>query len=1377
MGVFVDPRTGTVYSNVPEDEEERARSEYGLVPQAEFQKTKTDDAADTKGAFGLIGEGFERGLGEIQDVARSAGWTPPVPGSEAFGVGGGGLPAFDAPQAPAPAPGAETFPEAFSPEARIRSQRHPVLTGIGTGLAVAPASAIAGAAGAALAPAAVPLVGGTVGGILGEQAVEAVAQEYDDAWLEERPFELKRAAGYLGMFGIGDLLFRGGGKVIGKGLGALAAPTSVQKSALATGRNVVAEAQAQATKAGARPATRSVGAASAQEMNDPFDDAIGQMSEADAYVLSRDFDDHSFLVARDIADEMTRINKGLSEDLGNDLKYRDFEIAADAWDGSALERQADFYQELDGRGRDLVEAIELSPVDLGNHGKRVAADITQKLDDIAAADTPARKLYLLDQFKRTLDKRTMAIAGDFQSDQVGRTDLLGLLDDFSGGADTRGWLRESIEDANLFGHAADLQKSLNAPWHEMLKSWRKVSDAFLEATGEKQFGVMGAGRNVMEGTVDKARAVIGKDPRALAEFRQHLGHVFDGYQGLIDARNAHGIVEKGNLPVLEQSIRNLMEDWNLGATLGVAKAKAAHIQRNPRHWRRILEAAEGVGGIGGFIKGARQLSQLTGDLHIQKGTTLANVWDEALRRYAKHPSLAESPTYASYSPWMQDALRTRGARIPGPPEGTGGVGQAVAGAAGNAVREHGSKVAGAGLLAGSAALSDEQPEGAAGAGVGGLALLLGKGGARLFKEEANQILGGKVGRVLADAADKEAWGHVISRRWLKSKEPLSVRTIEWENTEAVLGANGFWQRPDDVTPMPELRAYVEDAMGRTGATEDQIIRALVAEGSGFKPKGPRVPGSAPRKPKAATPPAPPVEDRSGIEGEFDDLGEELLQPPDMKESLKEARRAIGKEGQAAFKAYQSHQGYVMNEALRTGDYSRRAAERAGDVQAYLQAAIDSGATAPGFVRRGIELSREEVERLTQAKILTAQGFVSTSPKPALAKRFAGATGEEKRIKGLGERRTAGQIPVLFEIEQATGVPLNAVEVTLRPGTQFKVLGHRVEKAKSGEGGILHVFRVRESGYRPGGKTEGIIAGGLIGLGGLAAASNASAAEPPDARSFDRPTGPSPETGPATLYREAVRGIDEGGANVIRQKASAALRRTPPRGRSPLRAFTGGRRDLDAAVDAARETLAELEGDPSALIETLASNMGDLPRTHPSVYMALTEKAVGIVSYLSAAVPERTAQTLLDPVGIAPSADRSLEFAYKVVGATNPRQAMGDISRLDIPPEELEAFQGNWPELWEPFKAELIGQAMRRAEGGRPVDAEKLRRLDEILGMNGQLDPSGSAEVAMHMLAAQEQAPAAPASNSPPTQAPSASGRSASLFATRAAGAQMENQIG
>lgn len=1314
-------------------------------------------AADTKGAFGNIGEGFERGLGHVQDLARAGGWTPPMPGSEAFGPG---APSLTPPAEPAPLPpaGAETFPEAFSPEARLRASEHPILQGIGTGLAVAPAAGIAAAAGSSVLPGAVPLVGGAVGALGAEATVEGLAQEWDDAWLEERPFELARAVGNIFMFGGGDVLLRGGGKLIGKGIGAA-------KSALG-GRNVIAEAQAKAGKAANRP-TRSVGAASAQELNDPFDDAIGQMSETDAAVLARDFDDHSFLVARDIADEMTRINQGLSEDLGNDLKYRDFEIAADAWDGSTLERQADFFGELDGRGRDLIEAIELSPVDLGSHGKRTAADVSRYLDSIASAETPARRLYLLDQLKRTLDKRIMAVAGDYQSDQVARTDLLGLLDEFAGGAETRGWLRESIEDANLFGHAAELQKALNAPWHEMLKSWRKVSDAFLEATGEKQFGVMGAGRNVMEGTVNRARAVIGQDPRALAEFRQHLGRVFDGYQGLIDARQAHGIVEKGNLPVLEQSIRNLMEDWNLGATLGVAKAKVAHIQRNPRHWQRILDAAEGVGGIGGFLKGARQLQRMAGDLHIQKGTQLANVWDEGLRRFAKHPSLAESPTYGSYSPWMQEALRTRGAPIPGPPGGAGGAAAAagagggggglggVGGAVADAAREHGSKVAGAGLLAGAGALADEQPEGAAGAGAGGLALLL--GGRKLFRGDVLALL-----RKPGHHWEKEGHGYIVARRWLKGKEPLSARFIEHHIAPSVMGPNGFWMKPDVVPEDADLRAVIADTMAGHGVNEDQAVRALLSEATGFKPKDPNAPAK-PRKPKAPAAPAPPVEDRSGIDGDFDDDVVLMLSPPDMKEALKDARRAVGKEGQKAFKDYQSQAGFKMNEAMRTGDFSSWGAERAGDVQAYLQNAVDSGATAPGFVRRGVELTREEVERLTAAKLLTAKAFVSTSPNPALAKRFAGAA----KRGDQGFRKAQGDVPVLFEIEQMTGVPLSAGEVTLRPGTQFKVLGHRVEKAKTASG-ILHVFRVRESGYRPGAKTEGIIAGGLLGLGGLAAAS--------DARAQDRPVGPSPEAGPATLYREAMRGINDGGATVIRQKASSALRRTPPRGRPALRAFTG-RRNLDAAVDDARATLAELQGDPSALVETLASSMGDLPRTHPSVYMALTQKAVGIVSYLSAAAPPRTGQTLIDPEGLPPSTDRSLEFAYKVVGSTMPLQAMSDIARLDVPPEELEAFQQHWPELWEPYRLELVGQTMRRAEGGRPVDAEKLRQLDALLGMNGQLDPSGSVEVAQHMLAAQEQAPAAPASNSPPTQAPSATGRSANLFRTRLGVAQMENQVG
>lgn len=1317
MAVFVDPRSGKVYSNVPDEDAARARGEFGLVTEAEWQAQQTGDAADTKGAFGLIGEGFERGLGHVQDFARSAGWTPPIPGSDAFGPGSAPL-APPAEPAPLPAAGAETFPEAFSPEARIRSERHPILTGIGTGLAVAPAAGIAAAAGGALAPGAVPIVGGAVGALGAESAVEGLAQEWDDAWLEQRPFELKRAAANILLFGGGDMLLRGGGKLAGKALSTLTAPTSTQRLGA---RNVIAEAQARAGKAANRPATRSVGAASAQELNDPFDDAIGQMDEASAYTLARDFDDHSFLVARSMADNMTRLNNGLSESLGNQLKLRDFEIAADAWDGSMLERQQEWIDQLDGMGRDLVEAIELAPVDLGNHGKRVAADITQKLDQIAEAPTPARRLQLLDNFKKTLDRHVMRIAGDWQADAVARGDLLELLEPFTGVTKgERGFLRESLENPELFGHAADLQKALNKPWHEMLKSWQKVQSLLLEATGEKQFGVMGAGRNVMEGTVERARALIGRDPRELGEIRAHLGRVFDGYQGLIDARQAHGIVEKEGLPELEQSIRDLMEDWNLGATLGAAKAKAAHIQRNPRHWRRILDAVEGAPGIGGFLKGARQLHQIAGDLHLPKGTALSNVWDDGLRRYAKHPSLAESPVYASYSPWMQEALRTRGAPIPGPPGGGGGVGQVA--------KDVGTKVAGVGLI-GLGANEANKPRdpnapmqaggGAAGAVAAGLSLLLGRRALRL-------------GETLTPMPKGLDRGTKIALFDAESEMREAVRLGRDPNVEH------YAQRLTAKGAPPEAVNYVRK-VGDLAVENKKRVDALPAADKDWN---------------------------------WQRTGEQKDAVWKLHQAKREAAAALTPEERYALSEYvgNAYQRYRLVESEIPDD------ELMAEFNLPIQGIEEAKSSIPSLRSAGEKLA---IEKPTQygtlyrgmsvpdgalAELLSKDDFVthstaSTSWDPDTAMSFA--------------LRDAHPVMLRINKLDGGGLAMNTTEEELLVprGARFKVTG-RSRGATQGGDQLIIIDLEQKGRANPKDLQDAGVLAAILGIGGAAAA----ATRAKDARAADRPVGPSPESGPATLYREAMRGINDGGTSVVRQKASAALRRTPPRGRPPLRAFTG-RRSLDAAVDDARAALSELQGDPSALVETLAANLGDLPRTHPSVYMALTEKATQIVGYLSARAPQRVGQTLLDPEGFPPSQDRSLDFAYEVVGATMPEQAMGDIARLDIPPEELASFQANWPELWEPYRLELLGQTMRRAEAGRPVDAEKLRQLDALLGMNGQLDPSGSAEVAQHMLTSQEQTPEAPASNSPPTRAPSATGRSASLFRTRLGVAAMENQIG
>jgi hypothetical protein len=1383
---WVDPTTGEL-QEADDDTAER----YGLRPATDddliaFHEGRANAAADTKGALGNIAEGLQRGLGHYVDA----------PNAIATGlIGDRGADAGLVEETPRTT-GADLFPEAFSEEARRRAELHPVLQGIGTGLASAPLAAAGGGVGMAAARglgAAVPALGGlatpigalggaAAGGMLGEAAVEAVVQEYDDAWLEQRPMQLGKIAANIAMFGVGDVLLRGAmHNVVSPILrGARDAVTEPKRLALG-GRNLVAEAQAKAGSRAARPA-QSVGAASASEMSEPFDDAIATMQPRDAIVMARDADDHYHLVARDAADEITRIYQGLTDSLGNQLKHEDVQIIMDGLDEKTLARQAQWADLVVDALRETSAEIQMGGpkgIKLGKAGKSLAADMDQYADFIKNAQSPAERWRAIDDIKRILDRGTQQVAGDYRADPTAQRELLKSLEGLVGIQNLKGGLlRQGLENTKYWGPAGDLQKALNAPWHEMLKAWKMFQETFLKATGEVSFGQTGAGRVVKESTAEQVLGVIRKDPRVLMDLAKHVGRVFEGYQRLIEARQAHGIVGKEGLEGLDNSIRNLMEDWNLAATVTTAVNKAKNASKDPRNWVGLgLDVAEKLPVVGGAVGAARRVGESVGDLHIKPGTPLADVWQRGLERFARHPSIQDPSIYAQYSPWMQEALRARGAPIP--PAGV---------APSSWAAEAGSKVAGAGLIgagAGMAANQSREPQdpnapkqagfGPAGLMAAGLAMLLGKGGRKLIREEAAPLIG-----VLARQEGKDDWTHARVRQWLKGTQPLTVSDIEAHTVKPTLRWNKETGLYDDLNAGArngELRAFVEEAMARTGASEDQVLREVLSTGTGFRPKAPRDP-SAPAKPRKAKPApeaAAEVPDRTGIEGEFDDIADELRAPPDVKDALSTMRAKVSREERAAMKAYQSAAGYKMNEALRTGDYSSMASERAADVEAALRSAIESGATAPGFVLRGIELSADDVQALTQAKVLTAQAFMSTSPNPQLAKRFANA-GKMKRVQGHGWRKPTGDVPVLFEVEQATGVPLSAGEILLRPGTQFKVLAHRVERrGTKTEPRIVHIFRVRESGYRPGAKSDGIIAGGLIGLGALGAASEARAQEP-SPRTLEPDPAPPDEQGPTALYRGALRSVDEGTDAIVRDTASAALRMKPPRGRPTLRAFTG-RRSLDAAVDDARRALERLGQDPEALVDALAGSVGELGRTHPSVYSALVQKAAGIVSYLSAEVPARVGRTLLDPEGMAPSADRSLAFAYKVVGALMPRQAMADVARVDIAPEELEAFQRSWPELWEPLRAELIGQVQRRYEAGRRLDSEKLRQLDSMLGMNGLLDPSGSAEVAAHVISAADAAAQAPAQNSPPSKSPSVTGRASGMFRTRLEASSKENAVG
>jgi hypothetical protein len=1297
LAVYVDPRTGETYDNVPEEDQERARSEFGLIPHEEWQQREADKAVDTKGPVGLIAEGAERGLGHAVDVGNTVADAVMPKG---YGTAPGLV--DETPRAT----GASLFPEANSDAGRRRTELHPYLEGAGTGLAAAPFAAAGGA-----------LAGGLGLGALGAGAaattastvVEAAAQEYDDAWLEKRPMELKNVAGLTAMFGLGGVILHQAGKVVGKvlglggeeaagdALGGALGGTSPKPSGLG-GRNIVAEATAKAEHAagGNGSAARSVGAASAEELQEPFDAAIGSMTDRDAVVLARDADDHLQLVARHSADDWTRVHKGLSESLGNQLKYRDVQIATDALTPKQVAANNAWTREAVDKALGVAEQIRTggpSGLDYGAAGKTIASDIERYSKLIMDEPDLAKRFQTIDTFKKVTDKRIMQVAGNFQGDPFARSSLLEHMDGVFGGPETKGFIREGLENPKYWGHAGTLQKALNAPWHDMLKHWSKVTDRLLEHTGETQFGVMGAGRKPMQGTAERLLAVFQKDPRVLSEFGKDLSGVFDGYQRLIEAREAHGIVEKEGLPELAQSVRNLMEDWNLAATVGIARNKVRHASLNPKRLEKLLALAEKAPfGVGGAVGAARQVAGLAGDLRIQKGTPLADVWDRGLKRYALHPELADPSIHANYSPWMQEALRARGAPIPGgtPPAGGGtgslfggaaspggpspaapaasggGFGQAAAAAA----KEHGGKVAGVGLLAGASALEDkDNPNGAAAAGAAGLGLLLGgKGLMRAIRPIAEEVA------------------------------PEALR-----HAEMMAGRK----------PSGRLWRSIADAKGMRTFADGLASKYHTAEA-------------------------------------FQETAERVA-----KDLSPEHRRAL-----------EHWTGYGYKNLQATPD-----AETGKAALAALNDAVSKGLTTPGETTRGVWLTPDELERFKADSVFVSPGFMSTSANRNYPRQF---------LANKAAESTEGKVPVIFQVHQVSGVPLpfqaRESEILLRPGTTFDARVVRDEVRKGVYEDTVHLFE-RQSPPDVAGAHPAPIAGGLlIGLGVAAAAGNARAAPPPSLEEPPDP-GPSPQVGPVGVYRDAMRTVAQGGEALIRQKATAALRMSAPKGRGALHAFMG-RRNLDDAVDAARDALRDLQNDPEALVDRLAGTTGELGTTHPAVYMALVEKAHGLVSYLAAEAPQRTGKTLLDPEGTAPSHDRSLDFAFKTVGALMPVQAMNDVARLDAAPEEVAAFQQNWPELWEPLRAELLGQVQRRTEAGRPVDSEKLRQLDALLQMDGQLDPSASSAVAQQMLSAQEQAaPPAQGGGGGGSGGGKPSGAASSSFRTRLDSAQMENAIG
>lgn len=1349
MPTFVDPRTGEVFANVPDDEQERARREFGLVSEDEYDHQIAVKEAD-QGIGGAISTGFQRGLGHVQDIARSVGLQGAPTGGDAFGPGGGLLPmglgadAQAPPVAPLPPAGAETFPGGFDESARLQREAHPIASGIGTGLASAPFAAIAGAAGGALGGPAV--LGAGLLGVGAEAAVEGVAQEYDDAWFEQRPFELKNVVGNTLMFGGLDFAFRGAFKGLGAAFG------GKPKSALGS-RNVVSEAQGAAREFVEPVGGGSVGAARAADLEEPFVDAIAQMPDSQAMVLARDADDHLHLVSQDASESFTRLNNSLSDDLGNQLKYEDIGTYAQELEPKTLERQAQWWtsvsEDADAAAR-RINALadgDTTALDFGNLGKKA----TQTIDDfnrrISETVDPGQRMILVDEFKKRLDKLTLSIDASHSVDAETRKSLKELI------APTRETLRKGLESKKLFGGAADLQKALNKPWHGLLEHWREVQDTLTQKTGHIEFDVSGAGRITRESTVDRMRSVLGKDPRSNQEFGRHLTGVLENLQGLIDARQAYGIARKDGLDAVEQDIRNMMEDWNLAQTIGTARNRVDAMKANPRNiMQRVLNIGETLPMVGKPIQTARTLGEVLQDIHLDPKTPIGRVWDTAYKRFAQNTAFQDPVIISNYRPWVADALKARGGKFQPPAPPTGAVGSpAMPGmppANANAqrsvaqpglsaaVQEYGPRALGAGGLFGAAAAEDS-PEGSSLAATAGLALLFPKGLMR-GKSPAFKRMVRVVSPIPAEKLDMPMLTRIaeMARKDLPNDadyaEFMGVITDHFDNPKlAKTGAVDF-----TATPISGAAGATSGGMfrGSDGVeryikfVSDKMARSEAANASAYADFGV---GNLPLE-----------------VGEQD--GRSLLMSKRLGKEWKTVDQLMAEGAPMSPQMAREYvRGVPADVVLGNWDVAGNGGNIMTDGTRMLR--IDAGEAGPHSLgNAGVKVFdlKEEWSRFQASFYEATRKHLTDNPQS-----FRGP-GDMVPMAGIDSTgavkqellQSISQIDAAFERAGGTAGYVKAKYPHLSAREQNSLTAAFTKR--------LDFLKKNVAGF------AAIVAGA-----GWALEDTAAAAEPP------------PQQAPEHAYRDALREIEQAGQMQVRTLATDALKRKPPRGkdRDPLTLFAG-KRSIQDAVEETRERLDEIAADPSTLLEQLGGSAGDLGKTHPTVYSAYVQKATQVAMYLQSVIPKRTATTLLDTRGGALSFDRAWDYAARFVGATQPRVALREVVRGTAPPEMIEALQENWgEELWDPFRIEMMGQVQRMHDAGRHIPSERLRRWDSLLGLNGQLDPSASLDVAAHFIAAQDAELAKRQQAGQQTGAMPSSGQAGAQFRTKLAAVAAERQ--
>lgn len=448
-----------------------------------------------------------------------------------------------------------------------------------------------------------------------ESLAAGVSAEGAASYVEDREFAATNAAANIAA----DILFvgaLGGGAVAARALGAGVdrAADAASRGADSIRRNWLAEAvgpQKTGQKMPGDPGrAKSAGAAAADDfdsgvaldaveaVNDPAHrEAVLEVAEEADGIHRR-----NAVAAADRLDNLQTAGKAA----GYESKVEDFRQYESSWDESKIQAQMKASDEAAQEGLDLVEKLrKLKEGGKGDFGTK-ATIIPERIEDLAnrvrKAPAGAERLVALDRYKRMLDKSvkqltsTRGMRADPEAQQIWIDEILPVADRN----------REMLQQNDLWGRAADLQREVNAGYHQEIEAGKRIERALYERL-DSDFGVIGAGAMNRRARVESIQQFMARDPSHARNFDQDLSDFIEGRERRLRAFTDHGIAPPPELRVGLKSAKEARTLFNSSRVATVAKIRAPEIRKNMSKLEKGLEigekAVEFIPGVGGIGKG------------------------------------------------------------------------------------------------------------------------------------------------------------------------------------------------------------------------------------------------------------------------------------------------------------------------------------------------------------------------------------------------------------------------------------------------------------------------------------------------------------------------------------------------------------------------------------------------------------------------------------------------------------------------------------------------------------------------------------------------------------------------------------------------------